>query len=89
MVCYLTFTELHSELIKAVLGHVVSSALFWVVKPDDGGVWSWKKRWPAVEKGVDEGLLDEFFASMAGQHGHIMGEKEHICATSQLQAALD
>lgn len=60
-------------------GRVAGACLVWVIKPEDSGVWSWRKRWPPANEGQKDELLDEFFCGMRDQHETLLGKKEHIC----------
>ncbi|KAF9874388.1 GNAT family [Colletotrichum karsti] len=59
-------------------GGVAASALIWIIRPEDNGTWSWRKRWPAANAGQKDELLDQFFTDMATQHESIMGKDPHI-----------
>ncbi|KAH8884965.1 hypothetical protein GQ53DRAFT_660700 [Thozetella sp. PMI_491] len=60
------------------VGIPISSIIFWIVRPEDGGAWSWRKRWPTTRVGMDDAKLEEFFEGMANQHHEVMKEQEHI-----------
>ncbi|GJC91098.1 hypothetical protein ColLi_13936 [Colletotrichum liriopes] len=59
-------------------GLPVAASLIWIIRPEDNGTWSWRKRWPAANAGQKDDLLDEFFTDMATQHHRIMGKEPHI-----------
>lgn len=62
-------------------GEPAASALIWIIRPEDNGTWSWRKRWPAVNAAQKDELVDQFFTEMATQHEHIMGRDAHICTS--------
>ncbi|KAL0940220.1 GNAT family [Colletotrichum truncatum] len=64
--------------VKNEKGEVVAGALVWIIRPEDNGTWSWRKRWPAANEGQKDELLDQFFTDMATQHESIMGKDAHI-----------
>ncbi|KAF6795943.1 GNAT family [Colletotrichum sojae] len=59
-------------------GEPAASALIWIIRPEDNGTWSWRKRWPAANAEQKDELLDQFFTEMATQHEQIMGKDAHI-----------
>ncbi|KAI8274401.1 hypothetical protein K4K60_009710 [Colletotrichum sp. SAR11_57] len=59
-------------------GEVVASSLVWIIRPEDNGTWSWRKRWPAANAGQKDELLDQFFTDMALQHDQNMGKDAHV-----------
>ncbi|EFQ31095.1 uncharacterized protein GLRG_06239 [Colletotrichum graminicola M1.001] len=59
-------------------GMPVAASLIWIIRPEDNGTWSWRKRWPAANAGQRDDLLDEFFTGMATQHHRIMSKEPHI-----------
>ncbi|KAK1976296.1 hypothetical protein LZ30DRAFT_785664 [Colletotrichum cereale] len=59
-------------------GVSVAASVIWIIRPEDDGTWSWRKRWPAANAGQRDDLLDEFFGGMATQHHRIMGKEPHI-----------
>ncbi|KAK2001335.1 hypothetical protein LX36DRAFT_653398 [Colletotrichum falcatum] len=59
-------------------GMPVAASVIWIIRPEDDGTWSWRKRWPAANAGQSDDLLDDFFVGMATQHHHIMGKEPHI-----------
>ncbi|KAH8900632.1 hypothetical protein GQ53DRAFT_835592 [Thozetella sp. PMI_491] len=65
-------------------GKVLSSVVYFIVKPDDKGLWQWKKRFPAPtpEMGLDEGKMDAFFAVPEGLSAKFVGEQCHIYVES-------
>ncbi|KDN69121.1 hypothetical protein CSUB01_09711 [Colletotrichum sublineola] len=60
-------------------GIPVAASVIWIIRPEDDGTWSWRKRWPAANAGQRDDLLDEFYTGMATQHHRIMGKEPHIC----------
>lgn len=71
-----------NELLMSRKGVVKSVLLLWIVRPGDGGAWSWARRYPPVVEGMSEALIKEFFRGMDEQHHKVMGSKEHICKSS-------
>ncbi|KAK2016414.1 hypothetical protein LZ32DRAFT_99590 [Colletotrichum eremochloae] len=59
-------------------GIPVAASVIWIIRPEDDGTWSWRKRWPAANAGQRDDLLDEFYTGMATQHHRIMGKEPHI-----------
>ncbi|KAK1596517.1 acyl-CoA N-acyltransferase [Colletotrichum navitas] len=59
-------------------GMPVAASVIWIIRPEDEGTWSWRKRWPTANAGQRDDLLDEFFTGMATQHHRIMGKEPHI-----------
>ncbi|TEA22607.1 hypothetical protein C8034_v002936 [Colletotrichum sidae] len=64
--------------VKNDKGEVAAGALLWIIRPEDDGTWSWRKRWPPAIDEQEDGLLDSFFTDMATQHEHIMGKEAHV-----------
>lgn len=71
-----------------VPGEPVSAALLWLIRPEDNGTWSWRKRWPPANAGQKDELLDHFFSGMATQHDRVMGKDPHVCTLDQAFLAL-
>lgn len=67
------------------LGKIISAMSIWVVKPEDGGLWAWTRRWPKAVNGMDKAKLDEFFFDMEKQHHAVMGTNPHICKSVVLE----
>ncbi|KAL2883314.1 hypothetical protein SGCOL_000993 [Colletotrichum sp. CLE4] len=59
-------------------GEPVATTLIWIIRPEDNGTWSWRKRWPPANAGQKDELLDEFFSDMASQHERVMGNSPHV-----------
>ncbi|KAK1535250.1 uncharacterized protein CCOS01_04002 [Colletotrichum costaricense] len=59
-------------------GEPVATTLIWIIRPEDNGTWSWRKRWPSANAGQKDELLDEFFSDMASQHDRVMGKDPHV-----------
>ncbi|KAK2043387.1 hypothetical protein LZ31DRAFT_329362 [Colletotrichum somersetense] len=70
--------EARVSVVRNEQGLPVAASVIWIVRPEDDGTWSWRKRWPAANAGQRDDLLDEFFAGMATQHHRIMGKEPHI-----------
>ncbi|KAK1625798.1 hypothetical protein BDP81DRAFT_397572 [Colletotrichum phormii] len=65
-------------------GEPVATTLIWIIRPEDNGTWSWRKRWPPANAGQKDELLDEFFSDMASQHERVMGNNSHVCYAQAL-----
>lgn len=60
----------------------MATTLIWIIRPEDNGTWSWRKRWPPANAGQKDELLDEFFSDMASQHDRVMGKDPHVCMST-------
>ncbi|GKT52424.1 uncharacterized protein ColSpa_12605 [Colletotrichum spaethianum] len=67
-------------------GVPVAASLIWIVRPEDNGTWSWRKRWPVANAGQKDDQLEEFFTDMATQHHRIMGKDPHVCMSNTASA---
>lgn len=67
------------SLTRAHTGKISAGLLIWIVRPEDGGLWTWSRRWPAAVDGMDDAKLEEFFIDMETQHRAVMGGDPHIC----------
>lgn len=59
-------------------GKAVSSIVYWIIPPGNGGLSPWWQRWPAAKPTMSDDALNEFFMGMQTQHHAVMKDKEHI-----------
>ncbi len=63
----------------------MSSAVYYMIGAEDGGLWPWLKRMPAsLPDSTSAGKFDAFFGKMAIQHEATMKEEPHVCMYNPL-----
>ncbi|KAH8884935.1 hypothetical protein GQ53DRAFT_810482 [Thozetella sp. PMI_491] len=65
-------------------GKVLSSVIYYIVRPEDKGLWPWSKRFPepTPDMGLDKKVLDEFYTGALVQSAKYVGEQPHIYVNS-------
>ncbi|KAH8647980.1 hypothetical protein BX600DRAFT_120248 [Xylariales sp. PMI_506] len=61
-------------------GRVISSIVYFIIKPDDKGLWAWNKRFPppSPEMGLDSNVIAKIFANTELKSAKFMGDEPHI-----------
>ena len=58
----------------------MSTAVYYMIGAEDGGLWPWPKRMPtSLPDSTSAGKFDAFFGKMAIQHEATMKDEPHVC----------
>jgi hypothetical protein len=86
MVVWSTAKALENLVAHNIKGKVISAAIYYIILPDDGGLWPWRKRVPSLQPGMTESKMDEFFNPMIEQQWDLMKDEPRVCKCLSPQA---
>ncbi len=65
----------------------MSSAIYYLIGVDDGGLWPWQRRLPSIPECMSASKLEAFFGKMAAQHQATLNAEPHVCEYDCLDLA--